>query len=93
MRPARPKLHHPPETYAAILREHRDDPMRLAERLQHFGWSLADAAWVAVHWPPLWLAAAVAEARAARDAPPPPPPRQTTRIIRRSPPRSKPLSS
>ena len=91
MRPARPKLHHPPETYAAILRAHHEDPIRLADTLIDLGWSLGAAAHAAMHWPPLWLAAAIANTRAARDAPPPPPPpRKTTRVIRRSPPRSKP---
>ena len=68
MRLPKPPFRHPPEVYQAIVQEHHDSPVRMAERLQHFGWTLADAAWAAVHWNPLWLAAAVANERATRGA-------------------------
>ena len=68
MRLPKPPFQHPPEVYHAIVREHQDNPMRMAERLQACGWTLADAAWAAVHWNPLWLAAAIADERATRDA-------------------------
>ena len=63
---AQPKLNHPAEVYVAILRQHGGDAVRLAHRLQHLGWPLADAAWAAVHWDTTSLAAAVAAAREAR---------------------------
>ena len=68
MRLPKPPFRHPPEVYHAIVREHHDNPVRMAERLQACGWTLADAAWAAVHWNPLWLAAAIANERAHRDA-------------------------
>lgn len=66
MRLPKPPFRHPPEVYLAIVREHQDNPVRMAERLQACGWTLADAAWAAVHWNPLWLAAAIANERATR---------------------------
>ena len=66
MRLAKPKLNHPAEIYIAILRENESDPMRLAQRLQQLGWTLADAAWAAVNWDATLLAAAVADQRQAR---------------------------
>ena len=66
LRRPKPKLQHPPEVYEAILREHRSDPVRLATFLQACGWSLADAGWAAARWDLAWLAAAVANERAAR---------------------------
>ena len=70
MRLPKPKFKHPPEVYAAIIAEHGDNPVRMAERLQACGWTLADAAWAAVHWDLRTMAAAVANERAARDAKP-----------------------
>ena len=66
MRLPNPPFRHSPEVYLAIVREHQNNPVRMAHRLQHFGWTLADAAWAAVHWNPTWLAAAVANERATR---------------------------
>ena len=68
MRLPKPPFRHPQEVYLAIVREHQDNPVRMAERLQACGWTLADAAWAAVHWNPLWLAAAIANERATRGA-------------------------
>ena len=68
MRLPKPKFSHPPEIYLAIIKEHRDCAVRLAERLQACGWAMADAAWAAVNWDLPTLAAAVANERAARDA-------------------------
>lgn len=70
MRLPKPKFRHPPEIYAAIIQEHRDNAVRMAERLQACGWTLADAAWAAVNWDLRTLAAAVANERAARDTKP-----------------------
>ena len=78
MRPSQPCFQQPPEIYEAILKEHGGNPLHLGRRLQDFGWSVSDAAWVAVNWPPLWLAAAIANERTARKPP---------RPIQRSPPR------
>ena len=64
MRLLKPSFQHPPEVYLAIVREHHNNPVRMAERLQACGWTLADAAWAAVHWNLTWLAAAVANERA-----------------------------
>ena len=66
MRLPKPPFRHPQEVYLAIVREHQDNSVRMAERLQACGWTLADAAWAAVHWNPLWLAAAIANERATR---------------------------
>ena len=63
-----PPFRHPPEVYLAIVREHQDSPVRTAQRLQSCGWTLTDATWAAVHWSPLWLATAIANERAGRDA-------------------------
>ena len=71
MRPSRPKLNHLPGVYAAIVQEHGAQPLRLAQTLQSLGWSLADAAWAAVHWSPEWLAAAVATEKQGRGIKPP----------------------
>ena len=68
MRLPKPPFQHPPEVYLAIVREHQDNPVRMAERLQACGWTLADAAWAAVHWNLTWLAAAIANERATRAA-------------------------
>lgn len=68
MRLPKPKFKHPPEIYVAIIKEHRDNAVRMAERLQAFGWTLADAAWAAVNWDLRTLAAAVANERASRDS-------------------------
>jgi hypothetical protein len=70
MRPLKPKLQHPPEVYQAIIREHRENALRMGERLMAYGWTLADAAWSAVNWNLLTLAAAVANERAKRDTKP-----------------------
>lgn len=70
MRIPKPKFRHPPEIYVAIIQEHRDNPVRMAERLQAGGWTMADAAWAAVNWDLRTLAAAVANERAARDTKP-----------------------
>lgn len=70
MRLPKPKFKHPPEIYAAIIAEHRDNPVRMAERLQACGWSLADAAWAAVHWDLRTMAAAIANERAERGTKP-----------------------
>ena len=66
MRPSRPKLNHRPDVYAASVRAHGAQPLRLAQTLQSLGWSLADAAWAAVHWTPEWLAAAIATEKQGR---------------------------
>ncbi len=67
MRPPAPELRHSQEIYQAIIVEHAGQAERMGERLQQFGWSLADAAWVIVHWPFLWLAAAIAHERETRN--------------------------
>ena len=77
MRLPKPKFMHPSEIYTAIINEHRDNPVRMAERLQGFGWAMADAAWVAVHRDLTWLAAAIANERAARP--------ETHQLFRRRP--------
>ena len=66
----KPQTQYPPEIHEAIMREHRSDPMRMAACLQACGWSLAEAAWAAVHWDVSWLAVAIANERAARGAKP-----------------------
>ncbi len=70
MRIPKPKFKHLPEVYQAIIAEHRHSEVRMAERLQACGWTLADAAWAAVNWDLRTMAAAVANERAARDAKP-----------------------
>ena len=62
----KPKLSHPPEIYAAIVQNHRADPVRLAQTLQALGWSLADAAWASVNWSSEWMAAAIAAEKEGR---------------------------
>lgn len=66
MRLVKPKLNHPAEIYLAILRQNGSDAVRLAQRLQQLGWTLADAAWAAVNWDTTSLAAAIATEREAR---------------------------
>ncbi len=68
MPPNKPPLRHPPEVLEAIIQEHTGDPVQMACRLHYFGWTLAEAAWAAVHWDLPTLAAAVAKERAARDS-------------------------
>ena len=87
MRKPLPKLTHTPEVLAAILQEHRAEPLRLAQSLQSLGWTLADAAWAAVNWSPEHLAEAIASEkqrrRIALHTPNASPKvRKTTRIIR-----------
>ena len=67
MRIPKPKFMHPTLVYQAIIAEHRNSEVKMAERLQSCGWTLADAAWAAVNWDLHTLAAAVANERAARD--------------------------
>ena len=62
----KPKLDLPSEIYAAIVREHGSDSLRLAQSLQSLGWSLVDAARAAVDWPLEWIAAAVATEKQRR---------------------------
>lgn len=68
MRLPKPSFEHPLDVYSAIMHEHRDSPLRMAERLQACGCTLADAAWAAVHWRPIWLAASIANECASRAA-------------------------
>ena len=92
MRLPKPKMLHPPEVYAAVVAEHRGDPMMMAQRLEQLGWSPADAAWAAMNWDVALLAAAIVHEREKREQPPtdpiPPKPRRTNRI-RRSPPKNQ----
>ena len=89
MRLPKPKMPGPPEVYAAVVAEHRSDPMMMGQRLEQLGWSLADAAWAATNWDASLLAAAIVHEREKREHPPieatPPKPHRTNRI-RRSPP-------
>lgn len=61
-----PKFFHPPEVYEAIIREHRESPLRMGEVLMACGWSIGDAAWAAVNWDLRTMAAVVAHERAKR---------------------------
>ena len=70
MRLPKPKFQHPPEVYQAIIHEHRENAVRIGERLMACGWTLADAGWAAANWDLRTLAAAVANERAARDSKP-----------------------
>ena len=67
MRLLTPKFEHPPEIYQAILREYRENPVRMGEFLMACGWSIGDAAWAAVNWDLRTLAAAIANERAKRN--------------------------
>ena len=62
----KPKLDLPPEVYAAIVRDHGSDALRLAQSLQSLGWPLVDAARAAATWPLEWIAAAVATEKEKR---------------------------
>ena len=66
MRMPKPKFEHSAAVYQAIIAEHRDSEMKMAERLRSCGWTLADAAWAAVNWDLRTLAAAIANERARR---------------------------
>lgn len=68
MRRTKPKFKHAPEVYHAIIAEHRHSEVRMAERLQACGWTLADAAWAAVNWDLRTMAAAIANERDAHKA-------------------------
>ena len=67
MRLPAPKFEHPPEIYQAILREHRENPVRMGEFLMACGWTIGDAAWAAVNWDLRTLAAAIANERTKRN--------------------------
>lgn len=67
MRLPAPKFEHPPEIYQAILREYRENPVRMGEFLLACGWTIGDAAWAAVNWDLRTLAAAIANERTKRN--------------------------
>ncbi len=70
MHPRKPPFKHQPEVYRAIVQEHQSNALRMAERLQSCGWTLADAARAAVNWDFRTLAAAIANERVKRGAKP-----------------------
>ena len=67
MRLPTPKFEHPPEIYQAILREYRENPVRMGEFLMACGWTIGAAAWAAVNWDLRTLAAAIAIERTKRN--------------------------
>jgi predicted alpha/beta-hydrolase family hydrolase len=66
MRIPKPKFKHSPQVHADIIKANGSDAVRLAHCLQQLGWTLADAAWAAVNWPLIWMAAAIANERDVR---------------------------
>lgn len=68
MRTQKSSFKHPPEVRLAIIREHRECPLRMAELLQRCGWSLGDAACAAVNWDIMGMAEAIADEREKRGA-------------------------
>ena len=61
-----PKFEHPEEIYQAIIREHRENSIRMGEVLMARGWTMVDAAKAIVQWDLRTLAAAIANERAKR---------------------------